>query len=249
MSTTFLRVFQHLLPRGRAWNIVAAKNLRRLFSGLAAEAQSVRDQYDLTWLDIFPTTTRELAEWEAQYGLEANGTDSERRAALASEWAATGGQSPSYIQGVLQTAGFPVYVHDWWSSGPGPYVARDPRSYTTQPLTGTVQCKPAASAPACKATDANPHRCNSFLANETSYLVNIDLTNNAPPAVPADSQLWPYFLYIGGQSFLNVVTLPSQRRREFERLVLKLKPAHTWVVTAVTYSPSTFDDTFGPEFL
>src|SRR5689334_18526975 len=158
------------------------------------------------------------------------------RLALAAEWAATGGQSPSYIQGVLQAAGFDVYVHEWWSSGP-PYVARDPRDYTEQPLIGSFQCTGDGlpSQPQCSAFASQP-QCNGWLANEISYLVNNDLTRRAPPAIPDDPDFWPYFFYIGAESFPEIAVVDSNRRAEFERLVLKLRPTHLWVVLRITYT-------------
>src|SRR5687768_9476272 len=121
MSLHF-RAFEHLVPRAQAWRLGLGKQLRRLFEGLVPSFEREREFADDVYLDLFPDTTRELEAWESQYGLEPAPSDSEatRRLALAAEWAATGGQSPAYIQGVLQAAGFDVYVHEWWASGP-PY--------------------------------------------------------------------------------------------------------------------------------
>jgi hypothetical protein len=159
------------------------------------------------------------------------------RLALAAEWAANGGQSPGYIQGVLQTAGFDVYVHDWWEDGAPPYVARDPRDYTETPLIGSWQCTgepgaPESYQPQCSAFPSQP-QCNGWLANEVGYLVNKDLTRRAPPPVPDDSSKWPFFYYLGGETFGELAYVPSDRRSEFERLVLKISPAHLWVVTGL----------------
>ena len=245
MSPLFLRIYQHLLPTGAAWQITIAKTLRSFFEGLSDQPEATKTFIDDVYLDLFPETTRELNEWERQFGLPLTDMTSEPavvagRLALAAEWQATGGQSPSYIQGVLQAAGFDVYVHEWWSSGP-PYVARDPRDYTNQPLIGIYQCTgddefgyTFPSQPQCSAFASQP-QCNGFLANETYYLVNLDLTRRAPPPIPEDDTKWPYFLYIGAETFPEVAILQSARRAEFERLVLKLRPAHNWIVTLVRY--------------
>src|ERR1700744_2802808 len=134
----FLRIFQHLLPRSQAWRLSFGTTIRNFFQGLAnwleltpePGLEPPRTFADLVLLDLFPSTTRQLAEWEKQFGLVANPSDAVRRAQLAAAWASNGGQSLAYIQGVLQTAGFNVYLHEWWSSGP-PYSPRDPRTYTT----------------------------------------------------------------------------------------------------------------------
>lgn len=247
---TFFRVIQHLLPTGAAWRVVVEKTLRRFFLGLSEQPQLTRGYIDKVYLDLFPETARSkddavpeersgaLEEWEAQFGLTPNGTEAQRRLALAAEWRATGGQSPSYIQGVLQTAGFDVYVYDWWSSGP-PYVARDPRDYTEIALVGIYQCTGDAfmltSQPQCSALATQP-QCNDWLANEVYYLVNKDLTRRAPPPVPDDPNTFPYWFYIAGASFPTHAVIDIARRDEFERLVLKLRPLHLWVGVLVDFA-------------
>lgn len=234
----FLRIYTHLLPTGAAWRLGFQKQLTKFFNGLTGFPSDARAFADGVYQDLFPATTRELALWEAEFGLVADPSDSVRRLNLAAAWKATGGQSPSYIQGVLQTAGFNVFVHEWWSSGP-PFVARDPRTYTKLPLIGTFQCSPhsfGANQPQCtpRSVPGGP-TCDAFLANDVGYLVNIDLTRRAPPRVPAATDFWPFFIYISAASFPTLATVPAARRAELERLVLKLRPAQQWVVMLVNY--------------
>lgn len=226
------RTLRLLLPTGDGWRAAVSSELRAWLDGLAGEGDAVRESADLALDDMYPSTTRELALWEDRFGVSSAGTDELRRQRLAAEWRATGGQSPDYLEGVVQAAGFPLYIHEWWSSGP-PYVARDPRDYTTQPLTGTVQCgEPLAE---CGEPDA---LCNGFLANEPGYIVNEALTDAAPPAVPPDPDTWPYFVYWGGETFDDRVAVPAERRAELERLLRQLNPAHMWIVTLVDYVTS-----------
>jgi len=261
MPSLFLRIFEHLLPRSPVWKLSGSKAITKFFAGLAAvfddplPEKSPKAFVDAVWLDAFPATARTpgaLEEWEHEFGLVPAASESARRLNLAAEWKSTGGQSPSYIQSVLQTAGFDVYVHDWWSSGP-PYVARDPRSYTTRPLIGTVQCTPNALLsiqPQCTAyglSNAPQSQCNAFLANDTHYLVNKDLTRRPPPPIPDDPAYWPYFLYIAAASFPTHAIVPPSRRAELERLVLKLRPTHLWVVMLVDYI-DIFDESFDSTF-
>jgi uncharacterized protein YmfQ (DUF2313 family) len=259
VSTLFLRQFEHLLPSGRAWRLTVGKTLRKFFEGLAAGAPpAARAFIDSVYLDLLPDTTRELPEWERQFGIFVAATDTEaqRRQRIDAEWKATGGQSPHYLQTILQAAGFEVFVHEWWKDAAsfqqvacGEPLAQcgepralasdrnfrrfvhDPRDYTEQPLVGTVQCgEPLA---ACGEPSA---LANAFLANEPGYLVNLNLTPQAPPAVPSAPQTWPFFLYVGGETFPERAFVPRERRADFERLVLKLRPAQQWVVTLIDFS-------------
>jgi hypothetical protein len=227
----FFRQIEHLLPNAAAWRITLAKTLRNFFEGLTGIGSDAKDFIDDVYGDVFPETTRELAEWEAQFGIEPNAVEATRRLNLAAEWAATGGQSPSYIQGVLQTAGFDVYVHEWWSSGPSPWIPRNPRDYTDDPLIGQVQCGETLAQ--CGEPTAV---CNGLLANEPGYVVNDDLSQRAPAPIPNVAAVWPYFFYIGAETFPDLANIDIERRAEFRRLVLKLKPAHVWVVLLIDYT-------------
>jgi hypothetical protein len=261
MGALGFRLFQHLLPDAHAWRITITKTLRKFFEGLSALPEAARQFADEVHGDAFPDTTRELAEWEAQFGLDANPDTAIRRLQLTAAWRASGGQSPNYIQGVLQAAGFDVYVHEWWESGP-PYVARDPRDYTDSPLIGTWQCTgdpgaPIVGQPQCTGNTPDGNRiagqpqCNSFLANNPRYIVNKDLTPRAPPPIPDHPSTWPYFLYVGGETFPDLAIVPAERRDEFERFILKIRPTQNWIVLLIDYGDEgggIFDDSFGSTF-
>lgn len=225
----FLRIFQHLLPDAAPWRLTVQTTLRSFFEGLTGTFSDARQFVDEIYEDLWPETTRALTEWENQYGLEPNPDEATRRLNLAAELAASGGQSPSYIQGVLRTAGFDVYVHEWWASGP-PYVARDPHDYVADVLLGSIQCGEALAQ--CGEPLAE---CNNVLVSDPLYLVNEDLTQRAPPPIPADEATWPYFWYVGAETFPVHAEVPEERKAEFKRLLMKLGPSHLWVVTLIDY--------------
>lgn len=226
----FFRQLQHLLPDGRAWRLTIESTLRQFFEGLSEVHRSTREFVDRVHEDRLPTTTRYPEMWEEQFGLVATASDIDRRAQLESAWQATGGQSPWYLQDIVRKAGFDVYIHEWWVPGSMPRVPRNPRDYTDDPLLGTVQCgEPLAQ---CGEPTA---QCNSFLANEVGYIVNKNLTDVAPPAIPNDPLKWPYFVYWGGETFPALADVPAARREEFERLILKLCPTNDWLVTLINY--------------
>ena len=252
----FLETFKHLLPRAAAWRLAAGTQLRQFFEGLAAQPDAIRTWFDLIWLDLFADTTRELDQWEKEFGLFVAAGDSEatRRLNLDAEWKAQGGQDPSYIQGILQDAGFDLYVHEWWSSA-HPFVARDPRNYADQPSIGTNRCAPNSFSNVVRCapkTFSNEARCNAFLDTWPRYLVNEDLSHRAPPPLPEDPGKWPYFIYIGPETLEEydpsgdtVVRIPTIRQYELKRLLLKLCPAQHWIVLMVDWIG---DDVFSDEF-
>lgn len=247
----FLRVYQHLLPDSVAWRLTITKTLRKFFDGLTGLPQDVRAYADAQiWGNVFPSSCdlNALAEWEREFGLTPDPVEATRRLNLAAAWAAGGGQSPGYLQAVLQTAGFNVYVHEWWAST-GPFVARDPRTYTQVPLIGTYQCRPNGMThqPQCSAFSTQP-RCNVFLANDPGYLVNKDLSLRPPPIVPSDPTTWPFFIYISAASFPTHASVPASRRAELERLILKLRPTQQWVVMLIDYYSGIFDFSYDATF-
>ncbi len=54
--------------------------------------------------------------------------------------------------------------------------------------------------------------------------------------VPNDPALWPYFLYIGGETFGQIANVAASRRNEFEALCLKICPSQQWLGMLVQYS-------------
>jgi hypothetical protein len=135
---------RHLLPRGRAWRVTIDKSLRRFFEGLGEFFSDIVEFLDLVWLDLFPASTRELDAWEAQFGLQgADLTEQERRDRLAGTWQAVGGQSISYLQGVLQGRGFNVYFHDWWEPGTEPAIGSTAAAEPRNPLLWLERGDPA----------------------------------------------------------------------------------------------------------
>lgn len=54
--------------------------------------------------------------------------------------------------------------------------------------------------------------------------------------IPADPTKYPYFLYIGGQTFPDQANISVSRRDEFEDLCLKICPNEQWLGILVNYS-------------
>ena len=261
----FLRIFKHVLPNARAWQITVDKKLRQFFQGLTGLGSDVKTYVDEVWLDIFPQTTRQLDEWDQQWGLPSvTLTTQERRDRLDAAWKALGGQSPKYIQDTLQGAGFNVFIHEWFvpqgvgniysaecgellaecgeglaicgnlvgAVPPANPVARDPFDVLTAGATsfeyvitsGAVDSICGGVSAVCGATTGVTGR---LLVNKPANIVY---------SIPVDPAEWPYILYVGGENYGEIATVPLARREEFEALCLKICPAQQWIGLIVEYS-------------
>ncbi len=243
-DTPYFRMFVHLLPRARAWFLYFGKRVREFFQGLSWQVFDYKNFIDNVWFDIFPATTRELDTWETQFGLTPGSlTETERRDRLLATWRAVGGQDPRYIQDTLQAAGFPVYLHKWWVPGTEPTVgiktcvtARDPNTYIVSPAYVLVN-KLFTTRPdwlvLCGETLAE---CGETKALCGNYEKNVDDPKEYPLPSSAETDEHHYFLYIGGQTFPNLASIPSARRDEFEDLCLKICPCQQWLGILVQYT-------------
>ena len=81
------RVILHLLPRSKAFRMTIDKTLRRFFLGLAGFFERGKSKSESAWLDLFPSTTNRLTDWERQFNLRDSGlTESQRRSRLDAAW-------------------------------------------------------------------------------------------------------------------------------------------------------------------
>jgi hypothetical protein len=248
--------------------ITVDKRLRQFFAALTGPLiEDIKAYFDGIWSGVDPEQTTDLRRWEYQFGLLNTGlTEQQRRDRLAAAWAATGGQSPSYIQGVLQANGFDVYVHDWWVPGtetavgvPGRPVILNPNNFLSGRYLATAG-NPAATAGNPAITAGSIYDPGGYALVNIVYQTTPDLLCEAgepwmeagePLAVageysgfvesvksytlPSDPVYFPYFIYIGGETFGTLADVPVGRRNEFEALCLKLCPCHLWLGMLINY--------------
>ncbi|HET9954097.1 MAG TPA: hypothetical protein VFQ61_06320 [Polyangiaceae bacterium] len=208
--------------------------LWRMLKALATVPERAVDFIDGVFADLMPDTTRQLSEWEQQFGILPEGEEADRRLQVAAAWPPAAGLDPYSLQVLLQAAGFPLYVHEWWTAPGPPWTERDPRLLTEVPIAGSVRCR-AASENGPRCTSQHRYRCDGFLVNEPGYLVNLDLTRRAPPAIPDTPSSWRGIFYVGAETFPGRALVPASRRRALERLVLANRPQQYWVVMLVQY--------------
>lgn len=255
-----IKIFQHLLPTGKAWRLTIDKQLRQFFDGLTFLITDSKSYTDLVYRDLFPQDTRALDEWEAQFGLQAGTlTTQERRDRLDAVWAAEGGQTLAYLQSTLQAAGFSVFLHEWWSDTVP--TARNPHDVLSDPASaGWTFGNPAYTFGNPAATFGGGGGSGYALVNKIVKTEPVFPNTFGNPAytfggatstfgffetfapkqvlypIPLDADTWPFFLYIGGQTYPQLAQVPASRRNEFEALCLKICPAQQWLGILVNYT-------------
>lgn len=73
----------------------------------------------------------------------------------------------------------------------------------------------------------------AITAQDGGFIISYNLVQYV---ITSDPTKWPYFLYIGGETFADQAFVPQSRRDEFEDLCLKICPTEQWLGILVTYS-------------
>lgn len=257
----FFKVFTLLFPRANAFSLFIKKRLQEFIKGLSALPADFRDFISHIYLDLFPDTTQELSRWEETLGItNPSTTEEDRRMDLDAAWKAQGGQGADYIQSVLNSAGFAVQVHE-----NNPHVDPDIFLNSIPVMFAGGSTAIAGNDLAFAGKTGGDLLVNGpIVTNIPIYLavaggLNMAAGNNDAVAgrfdkfgtkekiyqIPDDPDLWGAFLFIGGNATRNAIThkletienvnIPSDRKSEFIRLILKLKPAQTWAGLMVDY--------------
>lgn len=191
--------------------------------------------------------------------------DTIRRNTIDINWKLKGGQSARYIQDALQDAGYNVQIHENNPQvDPDNFISGDYACFCGGPnsvcgnddafcgrIGGSILANgfiPETSdlrdyLAVCDGDGVTPTCCGQTLA-VCGYFEQFIVTEKTY-TIPDDSDYWGYIFFIGGDATRDPVThelteietiqISSALQIEFERLILKLKPAHTWVGMMVDY--------------
>lgn len=215
-----------LLPSGRAWRFASTSRIAQLLGGITPAFERAAAFVATAYQDIFPEHTTKLQAWERELGLwtYASTSDDERRLAIGRKAAEWGGSDLSHLESVIRAEGFEVYLHECWETT-DPYVARDPRDHIEQPRIGWMQAGEALAQ-----AGESSALANAFLANETHYMQTPRWSSEAPDRVPDDSDYWPFFVYVGGETFGESGVVHPDRVQELRYLLRRAIPARHWIV-------------------
>lgn len=251
-------------PEGPIWRIKSGGDLDKTIDAMCendgearkyiANIAYVRDQYKSKYLD----------ELEIEYGIVKNPllTESERRNYLFSVSGATDGTgSLDELQDALNSAGFNVFVH---SNSPAidpaiiltesfAMVAGGSTAYAGHMsafarlvggyllVNGDIKINTTPLYKSCAGTS------NMFAGNglaSAGYFTSVK-SEKYNYQIPVNSDSWPFVFFVGGTAErdslgyitkINQVNLSILRQKDFENIILKYKPVHSWAGMVISYS-------------
>jgi hypothetical protein len=252
MACDFTKIFKILLPTGRAFQAFYNSTFYKFIDALAQEPERICDFYnDIRDAGIPGKIPLEaLPYWEDDLAIPQNDTLTvvQRNDRIKGKLAAKGGQGPGYIEATLQAAGFPVYVYE-----NNPISNPDVRAYTST-LNGFTL---GSGATLGAYTDRIDPRTitGTLIAGPDIYIINknylatlgqftlgeYDLgqyigntTTEYQYVIPAVPSQYIFVWFLAGPGGLNdFVDIPAAMFTDFKRLILEIKPAHTWVIAQV----------------
>lgn len=217
-------VIDALLPPGSLWVPEDGGGLDALLDGMAGNMEEVRVALSQLAYLRDPQRTPILSDLEREYGIMPDNTQSDaiRRQRLSvAKSAVRSDGSLGFMENALQAAGFDVQVHaNQPAIDPGLFLRYVPSS-----IIGNVDAVLG----------------NAFLgAKGGGLLVN----GSGQYYVPVDSWYWPLVFFVGGDvtrdgsgaiTAIAEADVLASRREELKRLILKLKPMHSWAGLMIRY--------------
>lgn len=229
----WIKVFDRLLPRSKAWTMLIDRPLKYLFQGLSVLPQTIYEHVCSVFFEAFPLTTTRLEDWSNQFGSPIDLTDEQ----VSAEWAAFGGQDPSYFQGVLHEAGFTTcFVHEWWVPGSSPVEYRNPIALvdTSRVLVNDVTHAEKRYSWQC---GDGVTQCVSDASIQCGDYDGWHLVAKRYPCPDIETE-YPNYFYVCGNTWPEYALIPYSQLRKLIRLCYKMKPMHLRIILRV----SAYDD-------
>lgn len=231
-----LRLAKRLYPKGRAWKIPFLGDFEKLHKGLAKSenklVQAAMSVLDSTLPDNDNFDTADAANWERCLGLtyQPGTTLADRKAAIKTHLNHPGTiaarQTAAYIESVLRSANFDVYVYEnrFLEGSPPDWVTKTPAE--------------VLGVPAGYAALGNFELGELNLASEWVDGNITIIANHVEDDLDADfgfgDNLRSTF-YIAGSAITAFADVDAVRKKEFRQLIMRLKPQQAVGVLFVNY--------------
>lgn len=251
----FGEILRSLFPKGKAFRFFTGSYFKKLSEALAKEPERIGIFYDKVRDSGLPKCgtlpSEALSDWENFLGLPRNDalTDDERCERIEGKYTAQGGQGIGYLQGVLQNSGYPVYgIENIPSDNPSvrAYVSRlggfslgglTLGAYTDRIDPRTVTGLLIAGPPTY--TTVRNYRATlggfSLGGKKMGDYLGTTTTENEVTIPPTPSAFIFIWFLTGENGLGDFVDIPIEKKNDFIKQILQIKPAHTWVIAQVNF--------------
>ena len=228
----FFNALKLLLPRSKAFDITQNTSLRKFIKGLSWLMEDVKRDNELVYMDLYPETTRSMEEWEKQFGVFFSDLryGDVRRGILKSLWQLNiGGQSLSYIQGLLQNFIPEIKIFE-------NIPVKNPRD-----ANAVFGCMCGQKNAVC----GNRYLICGYKIGDADFVPTV-IRNDSDQLydIPVDKKNWENYFFIGKSVVRNSkgeivycqkLVLDKMWKPFIEYIILKTKPVHTGVLIFVEY--------------
>lgn len=233
----WVKVFDRLLPRSRAWDLIPDKTLRKFFHGLSILPLNARNHIASVFLEMLPLETSYLHDWSEQFGSPNDLSSSE----LELEWRAFGGQDPAYIQDAIWSICDNCYVHEWWVPGSDPVEARNP--FSPDNLIDTSYVLVNDLYEIVKNYLYQFGDGTQFVDDNSVQFGDYDgyIRRLKRYPCPNVEEEYSVYWYVCGETWPEYAYIPESKLRPLMRMIFKLKPVHTRCILRVIPYPDGED--------
>jgi hypothetical protein len=219
MDLTFWKRFLRMcLPTSNIFSVVVSRAYTSFMSAISQVLKTYHDHVGARFTDIIPSETTRSDDWSDQFGFVKTLSTSR----LEAEWKQSAGQSPNFIQQKLWNAGHTnLYIHEWWIPGSNPVAARNPIPYINNYQPNNLYVNPVQQIyedlPQC----GDYYQCGDDLQCGDSEGFKYEEKIYSHPDI-ADE--YPFYFYVCGEIFGDVVTLSGDDLEDVKRIIYKYKP-------------------------
>lgn len=229
MSNISRAFLNSILPEGDLWIPEDGKDLDLFLEGLSEIIENPREFLEKLAFIRDPQNTPIFSDLEKEFGIvtKNNIPIADRISQLTAIIYERGGTgSDDNLESALQRAGFDLYVH---SNSP----AVDPDIFLNEAFQVVL-------GDPINAFIGDP---NAYLGRTGGYVIVNGIYDYDNP-ISLDSELWPFVFFVGGEATRGgggeIIDIErgevlTQRRNEFEKIILTYKPAFTWAAIIVDF--------------